>query len=163
MPKFTDGCSCRVWAIDGWVNEEQAKALNELIIAKGTSMYDAKFKGNRHDKVQEFVNLRTVTSSALDCVIYGEFDSAADKLPTHMWLEYNGYIYDTIPGFALRRKVANDESRYSPGCVDGSYTKTKVGNVAVKLSTAQLKIIGDAKDHWAAVSGKSCDQFTPPD
>ncbi|HET6432655.1 hypothetical protein [Dyella sp.] len=163
MDEFIDGCSCRVWAIDGWINEERSTNLNHLIEAKGTALYQGGFKGNRHLKVAEFVGLRTAVSTARPCIIYGEFDSAADKLPTHMWLEYDGYIYDTIPGFRLRRKPATEVSRRSPGCVNGQYAANKVGAVPAYLSVNQYAAIQAADGHWAAVAGAGCDEFTPQD
>ena len=163
MDEFIDGCSCRVWAIDGWINEERSTNLNHLIEAKGTTLYMEGYKGNRHAKVGQFVALRTAVNTALPCVIYGEFDSAADKLPTHMWLEYDGYIYDTIPGFRLRRKPATAVSRRSPGCVDGMYAANKVGAVAHCLSANQYAVLQAAAGNWVAVIGAGCDEFTPQD
>ncbi len=163
MDEFIDGCSCRVWAIDGWINEERSTNLNHLIEARGTALYLEGFKGNRHVKVAQFVALRTAVSTARPCVIYGEFDSAADKLPTHMWLEYDGYIYDTIPGFRLRRKLATEVSRRSPGCVDGLYPANKVGVVESTLSVNQYAVIQAAAGHWAAVADTDCEEYTPQD
>jgi hypothetical protein len=163
MDEFIDGCSCRVWAIDGWINEDRSNNLNHLIEAKGTELYLGGFRGNRHDKVAQFVALRTAVETARACVIYGEFDSAADKLPTHMWLEYGGYIYDTIPGFRLRRRPATDQSRRSPGCVNGQYPANKVGMVDACLSVNQYAVIQAAAGHWAAVPGSDCEEYTPQD
>jgi len=163
MDEFIDGCSCRVWAIDGWINEVRSTNLNHLIEAKGTELYLEGFHGNRHVKVAQFVALRTAVATARPCIIYGEFDSAADKLPTHMWLEYGGYIYDTIPGFRLRRRPATAESRRSPGCVDGAYQANKVGAVDSYLSVNQYAVLQDAEGHWEALEGTDCEEFTPQD
>lgn len=163
MNEFIDGCSCRVWAIDGWINEMRSTNLNHLIEARGTALYQGGFQGGRHLKVAEFVALRTAVSTALECTIYGEFDSSVDKLPTHMWLKYEGFIYDTIPGFRLRRRPATQQSWRSPGCVDGTYPVNKVGVCASYLSANQLAVLQAAAEHWEVLGGTDCEEFTPQD
>jgi hypothetical protein len=100
------------------------------------------FSGSLTSKVEKFKECRVSPSlETFRCVIYGEFEFKADVTPTHMWLEYNGYIYDTIPGLPLRRKQANPTSRLSPGCVDGQYDPTHVASSKWFLSASHMAVL----------------------
>lgn len=144
---FIDGCSCRVWALDGWFNDLTAAAVNGRIDALGTGL--AINNGGAGLNLSEILVLYKACrvsgpSTAIPCVVYGEFEYQTDVLPTHMWLETGAYIYDTIPGFPLRRKVATPTSRRSPGCVDGVYPPHLIGSFNWFLSPGHVAVLDRA-------------------
>jgi hypothetical protein len=141
---FDEGCSCRVWAIDGWVGDAQADQVNGDIVEIGTMLLQEGFNGTLNEKVAQFLPSRRSKTLDLPCIIYGEFEYVTDVTPTHMWLEYQNFIYDTIPGFPLVRLPATPTNRRGPGCVNGEYPENVIGSVNYTLSQAQLDIISGA-------------------
>lgn len=141
---FIDGCSCRVWAIDGWVNDVLAHAVNTQISQIGMGLFLGNFAGTHDEKVREFKQCRLSPQVAVPCVLYGEFEFAADVTPTHMWLEYGAYIYDTIPGAPLRRKVATPVSRRHPPSAY-LYEPEQVGSCLWYLSASHLAVLERAQ------------------
>jgi hypothetical protein len=60
-----------------------------------------------------------------------------------MWLEYGPYIYDTIPGAPLRRKVATPTSRIHPPSAY-QYDPDQVGSALWYLTRAHLDVLARA-------------------
>jgi hypothetical protein len=137
---FLEGCSCRVWAIDGWVNDAISHAVNNQIADVGTGLLVNGFNGSHDAKLAQFKQCRISAQVAVPCVIYGEFEYQDDVTPTHMWLEYGPYIYDTIPGAPLRRKVATPASRIHPPSAY-QYDPNQVGSALWYLTTAHLAVL----------------------
>lgn len=146
---FKLGCSCRVWAIDGWVDDGQATVVNDNISALGMMLLTENYDGTRDQKVSQFLPARMSAATSHSCIVYGEFEFPNDVTPTHMWLEYSGYICDTIPGAPLRRKIATPTSRRHPPSAY-LYAANQIGSVAYRLSLAQTNILAAAAGHWAA-------------
>jgi hypothetical protein len=71
---FLEGCSCRVWAIDGWVNDAISNAVNNQIADVGTGLLVNRFAGSHDAKLREFKQCRISAQVAVPCVIYGEFE-----------------------------------------------------------------------------------------
>lgn len=163
---FIEGCSCRVWAIDGWENEALASASNNSIATLGTRLWlDRDAKNRSFDaKVAAFLTLQRSPPAKHNkqCIVYGVFDSADDILPTHMWLEYEGYIYDTVPGDPLCRKKAGEVNRYFPGCEPRRQPKAMVGRAVTYLTKRQSRVIKAAEGNWNAY-GRGISTYIPAD
>ena len=143
---FLEGCSCRVWALDGWVDDGRATLVNNRISDVGFALFANNFAATHSldERVEQFKQCRISVGTNLPCTVFGDFEYPGDALPTHMWLEYGPWIYDTIPGRALVRKLATAQSRVSPGCVDGAYNANQVGRVDSYLSVAQVGVLDRA-------------------
>jgi hypothetical protein len=137
---FLEGCSCRVWALDGWVNDTLSNAVNNEIADVGNALLLNGFVGSHDAKAQQFKQCRISPQVAIPCVIYGEFEYPGDVTPTHMWLEYGAWIYDTIPGAPLRRKVATPASRIHPPSAY-QYHPNQVGSASWYLSASHLAVL----------------------
>lgn len=177
---FVEGCSCHVWAIDGYRSDVLAHNVNMLYDNKSSEALLAALDGTRARKRRKLVadtNLdakiqslveacRTDVSTALACTIYGGFQYATDGAPEHMWIEYGGHIYDTMPGQPLRRAKATKRTRLQPPCERSSFAADMVGSYESTLTNSQLAIITAAKDQWAKGwsngGGSPCYEFTPP-
>src|ERR1044071_7980749 len=108
---FTDYCSCHVWAIDGWVNDVLSRAVDDEYSNAGNAiaMGQVPNVGTLNQKVAYLLQRCRVSpaiSPAAQGTLYGGFQNVGDGSPMHMWFEYNGYIYDTMPGSPLRRIAA---------------------------------------------------------
>lgn len=176
---FVDGCSCHVWAIDGYRGDVLANNVNTLYDNKSSeamlaAMDDTRARKRRKltaetsldAKIQGLVEAcRTDVSTALPCIIYGGFQYAGEGAPEHMWIEYGGYIYDTMPGQPLRRAKATKRSRLRPPCEMKTFAADMIGSYESTLTNSQLKIITDAKGLWAKGwynnGGSVCEEFTP--
>ena len=145
---FVDGCSCRVWALDGWVNDAVALNVNTNIENLGFALFNQQFAGTLSVKLALYQQCRVTPAVNNQCTVYGDFDTENDILPTHMWLEYNGWIYDTIPGHPLRRKSASSRSRLHPGCVIQAYPAELVGSMVWTLTTAHLHVLNQSQNRW---------------
>ncbi|MDR3445409.1 hypothetical protein [Dyella sp.] len=146
VSSFRDGCSCRVWAIDGWQTEAIAAAMNVSFQNWGTN-YDQAQQLNRAQRLQAIDNLSaTQTIAAQATIICGYFQNAVDPLPDHMWLIHGNFIYDTMPGWPLVRKPlpAGPAGRRSPGCVNGVYPHAKVVSIASLLTVYQQNVLNAA-------------------
>lgn len=160
---FNLGCSCRVWAIDGWVNDGQATNVNNNIVALGTMLFTENYAGTHDQKVTQFLPARMSAATTHNCIIYGEFEYQADVTPTHMWMEYLGYIYDTIPGNPLCRVIATATNRRHPPS-GALYNANQIGSVNYYLSQAQETILNNAAGNWTAAvlpSGRAIEIFNP--
>ena len=93
--------------------------------------------------------LANTTVTAVDITVYGGFQDTTDGAPEHMWIEYNGWIYDTMPGQRLRRVAASEATRLQPPSEGGPFPAAMVGRCAGKLSTSQLAVLTAAEGHWA--------------
>lgn len=143
---FEDSCSCHVWAIDGYTDDEIAYQVND-IYAK-TAMNLMSKKASKAKKLAALVEAARVTPPTVTgMIIYGGWQVSGEGAPEHMWIECEGYIYDTMPGHPLRRKVASEATRFHPGCEEAPFKKNKVAWVESTLTLSQFKILQAAKWH----------------
>lgn len=161
MP-FVEACSCRVWAIDGWVDDATSKLVNDDISTIGTMLFSENYAGTHNEKVAQFLPSRHSVTTSHQCVIYGEFEFPGDVTPTHMWMEYQGYIYDTIPGAPLRRIPATALSRLHPPSCGGAFAPGQIGRVDYTLSSAHIAILGRAAGHWTAWPHRAGSEYFNP-
>jgi len=165
-PDFIRGCSCRVWAIDGWENDALASGFNNSLAALGTKLASSRaaVKRSFDDKVAAFLKLQRSLPAKHNkrCIVYGVFDSDDDILPTHMWIEYDGYIYDTVPGDPLCRKKAGPINRYFPGCEPNRQPVQMVGSAETYLTKRQSRVLKAAEGNWKNY-GRGISTYVPAD
>lgn len=161
---FGDGCVCHVFAIDGYTNDLQAHQVDERYTSEANAIMGlrrGRSSQQLSDKVARLVEFcrQGITSSAEECTIYGGFQSATDGAPEHMWVEWNGHIYDTMTGAPLRRMVANELSRRHPPSERKPFSENKIGKFSAMLTLAQRRNI-DSAHPWASEGG-GIDQYMP--
>lgn len=148
-------CACHVWAIDGYTDDDRSKEVHEQYALVGMNIRSVLNKrrnpysdySNRIAKLVKDCRIEEATEET--CTIYGGFGNEFDGSPVHMWLEYGGYIYDTVPGQKLYRVPADHSSRISPGAyqvggVDSNYLTSQVGRFESTLTVTQRDIIAAA-------------------
>lgn len=163
---FIDACSCRVWALDGWENEGLARAFNNSIEVLGMQLYRNRnaIAASFDQKIAAFLALQRSPPAKhnKECIVYGVFDSAQDVTPTHMWIEYGGFIYDTVPGDPLCRKKAGPINRYFPGCEPSRQPKDMVGSAQTYLTKRQSRVLKAAEGNWNNY-GRGISTYVPAD
>ena len=162
MP-FIEQCSCHVWAIDGWRNDGQSATVNERYDRAGNAiLFEPKAKPILNDKISILVAAARVEGfTQARCIIYGGFEKITDGAPEHMWLEYNGYIYDTMPGWPLCKLQANENTRRGrTACETQTFPDARRGVFQSFLTTTQLQIITSSV--WNAANQQiTCEHCTP--
>jgi len=144
-----DMCACHVFACAGYESDEQAAKVNDFFNTNGKKFAAA----SKDDRVKNVVEgLRVASESTLtnaQCIVYGGFSSSRDPTPTHMWFEWNGTVYDTMPDQPLRQVAAKD-GRLHPGCYSdeaASYKGDMVGKYATRLTAAQVENIANEEEN----------------
>lgn len=154
---FIEACSCRVWALDGWEDEALARAFNNSIEALGMQLYRNRnaIAASFDEKVAAFLTLQRSppAKNNKECTVFGVFDSAQDVTPTHMWIEYGGFIYDTVPGDPLCRKPTGPRNRFHPSCEPNVQPKAMVGSVRTYLTKGQSRVLKAAENNWVKHRG----------
>ena len=158
---FLNGCACHVWAIDGWVDDAISAAVNNTytnytnqLLIQGHGV------GNNKDaRIAQIVNhvrgIHSQTVPNANAIVLGGFQNDTDSAPEHMWLVYNNYIYDTMPGSQLRRKAVSNMLTYlHPACEQSAFGPDAVGSVKTLLTTRQYQVLQNA--NWAN------DEYSPP-
>jgi hypothetical protein len=139
---FRDSCACHVWAIDGYVNDEEAKLVNHDYDRLSTRplLQRRKPPSNASEgslMVGKLVqNCRRSSETNEEIVVYGGFMSG-QFAPEHMWIEYNGAIYETMPGYGLYTEAATDHSRMKPQLERNNKNFKFVGRYKTVLTTRQ--------------------------
>ncbi|APR83001.1 Hypothetical protein A7982_08350 [Minicystis rosea] len=138
-------CACHVFGITGYVNDEQAGKSNQAYQLLSGKAPKPNNVDARHANVKALVDGVRKLTGAVDtdeaCIIYGGFISKKDAAPAHFWVEWNGYIYDTMPEHPLRRTEAKGSSRLQPPCENERFAGENVGIYKTVLTTAQLNNI----------------------
>ena len=146
MP-FKEGCACHVWAIDGYSNDAEANIVNNLYADEATRLLlVGDVRGSKHDRVAHLVQhaRRSKTLEGEKTIIYGGWRGQGNAAPEHMWLEYNGYIYDTMPGAPLRRVQATAQTRLQPPSEGAAFARGEVGQCESLLTVRQYEILKKA-------------------
>ena len=100
-------------------------------------------------------------------ILYGGFPHQNDGGPEHMWFEYDGFWYDTMPGKPLRRVAIdrrNPRSRWFPPCEEGGpFPANLVGEAEFTLTEKQLPLIQSRYIKWQTVivSGREVGFYSP--
>jgi len=154
---FIEGCACHVWAIDGYVNEPLASAVNNLYTKEANRLYGRPLgdKGVRLGALVEAAR-QGETMANYKAIFYGGWQNETDSAPEHMWLVYEAYIYDTMPGAPLRRKAVGSIGWNYPPSVPRAYNTNRVGSWQGLLTSRQVRIIATAE--WDANN-----EYTPPE
>lgn len=136
------------------------KATAALMIAAATGKHipDGKIIVRKAgDSPQNYlvITMKKILVTSVDtgdaCIIYGGFQDINDGAPEHMWLEHNGFIYDTMPGQLLRRDVANAWTRLCPPSEANAFAANLVGSVQ---STLTVRPAASART-WRCMSAAS--------
>ena len=139
--------SCHVWAIAGYYDDEIAGAVNTAYVAATLLLGSvANNQGARTAALTHIVtSVRANQNSVITtdpCIIYGGFRRGQPS-PEHMWLEYNGRIYETMPGYSLYSELATHASRMNPQLENDHFTAQQVGVVRSHLTDDQRTMIDD--------------------
>jgi hypothetical protein len=169
MP-FREDCSCHAFAIDGWTDtatatnvdnryiEVATRQSQDLEVRKflpaGTPMFTGSFTWKLAKLIQE---CRITGNTDRDARMYGAFQAVDSGAPNHMWIEYEGYIYDTMPGNQLLRIPATAITRFFPPSEGGACTPALVAWSYAFLTTAQLQNI--SANDWVPAQNAAGRQF----
>ncbi|CAD6531910.1 hypothetical protein LMG27952_02635 [Paraburkholderia hiiakae] len=138
--------ACHVWAIDGYEDDDRMARVNTAYTEASPESVENN-KGWRSATVERaVVTVRARLRPALTdrpCTIYGGF-RRGQKLPEHMWLEYNGYIFETMPGHDLVFEQANNRNRDTPRLEGDPFANANVGFCISVLTESQLAMINAA-------------------
>lgn len=138
-------CACHVFGIAGYVSDDQADQVNKAYSLLAGQISKPNSVDVRHANVKALVDgVRDATGAVGTkeaCIVYGGFLSKKDTAPAHMWVEWKGYIYDTMPDEPLRRAEAKASSRCQPPCENVKFPVDMIGVYKTVLTTAQLNNI----------------------
>ncbi len=140
-----DEIACHVWAIDGYADGGRAAKVNAAYVTAANAVkFPPLAKSNRNDILANIIkSVRSAVGTELTaeaCIIYGGFDGL-NKAPEHMWVEYKGALYETMPGKKLYTEVATDDSRIKPQLEGNVFGKANVAAVKSVLSKTQKAMI----------------------
>lgn len=142
-----DDISCHVWAIAGYCDDETAAAINTAY--NGAIQAPGTVANNQGAKTAALTHIVTTVRAGQNCIIttdaciiYGGFRRGQSG-PEHMWLEYDGSIYETMPGYAMYSEEATHASRINPQLENAVFTPAQVGIVPSFLTDDQRSMIDD--------------------
>lgn len=146
MP-FQD-CACHVFAITGYVSNDQAHDAHESYAFTAGKLPKPSNEEARNKNVKTLVDTVRKATGAVsvddaECIVYGGFRGRDSLAPEHMWVEWNGSVFDTMPDHPLRATKATPFSRAQPPCENSKFDK--VGRYKTVLTTAQLNNIKEEK------------------
>jgi hypothetical protein len=163
---FVEGCACHVWAIDGYVDDQQAGKVHRLyenytnnLLATGTPL------GNRDNRIRDIVQNcrlgRDLIGHEYEAIIYGKWQNNTDSAPEHMWLVWKGWIIDTMPGAWLRRKptLGMKQRHLHPPSEAQTSPPAMVGRWRFNLTVAQHTVIKQAR--WSTRWSISGQEYLP--
>jgi hypothetical protein len=87
-----------------------------------------------------------VDNKVVPITIYGTFSGDENQYgkPDHTWFEYNGWLYDTMPGTEIYKVPVNEKN---PGCLfEGFPAETVIGSTQSHLTWAQYEDCLKAKE-----------------
>jgi hypothetical protein len=147
---FLDGCSCHVWAIDGWYDGARASLVNNRYTTRANQLLMNPEHQNKsvNEKVADLVRFsrgNDATLTNMECDIYGGFQVETDGAPEHMWFIVHNLIYDTMPGQLLRRKISSN--RYHPPSEVTPFPANRVGVYNSVLTQSQWNLINLMKNN----------------
>jgi hypothetical protein len=160
---FDTGCACHVWAIDGWLDDELASEVNENYNNSANAMLFHRPPGGLTGRITRLLqDCRRTPPVAQAGRLWGGFQRVDDGAPEHMWFEYNGYLYDTMPGSPVRRIAATEWTRRRPPSEEAEFPANRVASIPFSLTATQHHIVTTAV--WApiAIGGRTIHQYHPP-
>jgi len=142
-----DDCACHVFAITGYLNDENALLAHNAYAQLSGTLKKPGNEDARCENVKTLVELVRKAAGAVatkePCIVYGGFRGRDSLGPEHMWVEWQGAIFDTMPNHPLRTAPANGSSRAQPPCENSKFDK--VGFYRTFLTTAQLNNLKEQK------------------
>lgn len=119
--------ACHVWAIDGYLDDTIAKSVNSKYTHKANEL---RVEGNKQDRSRAVKALvdeaRSSQVTKHKIIVYGGF-RRGQNAPEHMWFEYAGMIYETMPGQELTHERATRDSRTTPQLENEKFSEAYVG------------------------------------
>ncbi|MCI0737808.1 MAG: hypothetical protein L0Y72_02100 [Gemmataceae bacterium] len=137
--------ACHVWAIDGYVNQETADEVNQRYTKFANSHTVANNLTARNQALLAIVtNVRMSALTKEAAIVYGGI-RYKQNAPEHMWLEYDGKIYETMPGYDLEIADATPKTRKCPPLENDPFKDSEVASVATKLTVNQKAYLDSLK------------------
>jgi hypothetical protein len=143
--------ACHVWAIDGYDDEATAKRVNSQYDNAANSLMSGakdtkKWRENALATLISNSRVSDVHSPSTMIRVYGGFRSGAGA-PEHMWIEYSGLIYETMPDYDMYSEAATAKSRLCPQLENMPFEGDGDGVawVDVPMTINQAKFLGMVK------------------
>ena len=131
--------ACHVWAIDGYVNDEVAGDVNNRYSLHANSLFNS-VENTMAWRIRALQSLithsRRSAETSESAIAYGGFRDG-QAAPEHMWLEYKGTIYETMPGSDLIIYPATPALRQQPKLEGYTFPDNGVASVLTKLTVNQ--------------------------
>jgi len=151
-PMSFQQCACHVFAITGYLDDNQMQKVNGLYANYYSSGQVDEGRPRGWSAMNTLATLTAhirgttgANATTLPIEIYGGF-RPGQLLPEHMWVEYKGWIYDTMPDYDCNGTVANAQTRQLPYLETRPFTERgdEVAHFTSVATVAQLVNIGDA-------------------
>ena len=133
--------ACHVWAIDGYKDDATAKDVNERYVAASKDLVVSNNKASRDAGLKALVDASRRSAHTKEvAIVYGGY-RRGQKTPEHMWMEYNGLIYETMPGYELHKAVASSATRKCPPLENDAFESSGVAEYKTYLTESQKAYI----------------------
>jgi hypothetical protein len=130
-----------VFAIDGYTTDDAANTVNDNYDTAAGTLLTANNVAARRASLQFLLAaVREAANTTTNATLWGGF-RRNQNAPEHMWIEYNGFIYDTMPGSGLCRVPANATYRTCPGLENLDFGTGAV-SIGMTLTASQIALIG---------------------
>jgi hypothetical protein len=138
--------ACHVWAIDGYVDDSTAETVNNIYNETANSLKPSADMTTKFQNLAVLIQLcRQSKLTDESATVYGGF-RVKQNAPEHMWLEYNGKIYETMPGEELVVDDATPKTRVTPKLENSPFEKSRVAVISTKLTVNQKNYINSLKE-----------------
>jgi hypothetical protein len=139
--------ACHVWAIDGYVDDAAANTVNTLYTSLGNTLLASHSREDtitwRRSALKTLIDqCRQSSLTDEEATVYGGFRDGQGA-PEHMWLEYNGMIYETMPGHLLVTCPATPATRKQTPLEGFAFPTKGVVSVATQLTLRQRACINN--------------------
>lgn len=157
-------CACHVFAIDGYEDDIKMATSNTAY----ANFSPVSTRPRRPPNWDASVQLTSIISavrgrtkpaiSTTKIFIYGGF-RASQLQPEHMWVEYDGKIYDTMPDYELQATAASTTTRACPYLEKEPFNRSgdKIGIVEAFATESQVANMKGAQLHRSANIGDPSD------
>ena len=139
--------ACHVWAIDGYIYDPSAATVNTLYTELANSLLASTGREDtvrwRRQALKSLIDqCRQSDVTDEEATVYGGFRDGQGA-PEHMWIEYNGTIYETMPGHLLVSCPATPASRVQTPLEGFTFPKKGVVSVSSYLTVRQRSCINN--------------------
>jgi hypothetical protein len=139
--------ACHVWAIDGYIDDPSAATVNTLYTELANTLLASTSREDtirwRRQALKTLIDhCRQSDVTDEEAIVYGGFRDGQGA-PEHMWMEYNGTIYETMPGHLLVACAATPASRLQTPLEGYAFPKKGVVFVSTYLTVRQQSCINN--------------------